>query len=103
MVEGELGSLGKQDPKNPNEWDTTSGDIDQSATESEEIADRAEQYEENRDEIDALEPQRENILKALEKIEQGTYGTCDVCGEEIEEERLEANASARTCKAHMGE
>ncbi|MEI7719712.1 MAG: TraR/DksA C4-type zinc finger protein [bacterium] len=103
LVEGELSSLGKQDPKNPNEWDATSSDIDQSATESDEIADREEQLEENKGEIDALEPQRENILKALEKIEQGTYSTCDVCGEEIEEERLEANPSARTCKAHMEE
>ena len=43
LAEGELGSLGKQDAKNPNEWDPTSGEIDQSATESDELADRAEQ------------------------------------------------------------
>ena len=45
----------------------------------------------------------DHIEAALRKLDKGTYGTCDVCGEEIEEERLEANASARTCKAHMGE
>jgi DnaK suppressor protein len=103
LVEGELGSLGKQDAKNPNEWDTTSGDIDQSATERDEIADREEQYEENQGEIDALEPQRENVVRALEKIEKGEYGICEVCSAEIEEDRLEVNPSARTCKAHMNE
>ena len=43
------------------------------------------------------------ILKALEKIEKGEYGTCEVCAAEIEEDRLEANPSARTCKAHVDE
>ena len=101
LVEGELGSLGKRDVQNPDGWDATPGDIDQSATEGDELADREEQLEENKGEIDALEPQRENILKALENMVHGEYGLCDVCGEEIEEDRLEANPSARTCKAHM--
>ena len=102
-IEAELATLGKQDAKNPDAWDPTSGEIDQSATESDEIADREEQYEENQGEIEALEPQRAAILKALEKIEAGSYGTCATCGEAIEEDRLEANPSAATCKAHMGE
>ena len=42
------------------------------------------------------------VDEALEKIEKGTYGICETGGEKIEEDRLEANPSARTCKAHMG-
>ena len=34
-------------------------------------------------------------------IAAGTYGTCEVSGEQIEEDRLEADPAARTCKAHM--
>jgi len=40
-------------------------------------------------------------IDALEKIKLGTYGICEICGNHIEEERLQANPSARTDKAHM--
>ncbi len=103
LVESELQTLGRQDVKNSSEWDATPGEIDQSATERDELADREEQYEENKSEIEALEPQRENILKALEKIERGEYGICEIGGEKIEEDRLEVSPSARTCKAHVSE
>jgi len=36
----------------------------------------------------------------LKKIEDGTYGICEVGGEEIPEDRLDANPSARTCIEH---
>jgi len=40
------------------------------------------------------------VEKALEKIANNTYGKCDVCGEEIPEDRLEANPAALTCIEH---
>jgi RNA polymerase-binding transcription factor DksA len=43
------------------------------------------------------------VVHALGKIEAGTYGVCEVSGMDIEEDRLEANPAARTCKAHMAE
>ena len=42
-----------------------------------------------------------DVKDALHKIETTGYGVCEVCGEKIEEDRLEANPAARTCKAHM--
>ncbi|MCA9353454.1 TraR/DksA C4-type zinc finger protein [Candidatus Nomurabacteria bacterium] len=42
-----------------------------------------------------------SVEGALKRIENGTYGTCSVCGEKIEEDRLGANPAADTCKAHM--
>lgn len=41
----------------------------------------------------------EEIERALEKIENGTYGICERCGEPIEEKRLEAKPYARYCIA----
>ncbi|OGD23547.1 hypothetical protein A2Z10_00655 [Candidatus Azambacteria bacterium RBG_16_47_10] len=38
----------------------------------------------------------EDIDAALERIEKGTYGTCEACGQAIDEARLEANPAART-------
>ncbi len=39
----------------------------------------------------------EEIERALEKIENGTYGICERCGGPIEEKRLEAKPYARYC------
>lgn len=41
-----------------------------------------------------------NIEKALAAIDQGTYGTCEVCGKEIPFERLEALPTTTYCKEH---
>jgi RNA polymerase-binding transcription factor len=38
-----------------------------------------------------------DIDRALAKIGNGTYGTCDVCGQEIGQGRLEALPTASTC------
>ena len=37
------------------------------------------------------------INKALEKIEDGTYGNCQSCGANISKERLELMPEANTC------
>lgn len=37
------------------------------------------------------------IARALDKLEDGTYGTCDDCGQPIAPERLEALVWATRC------
>ena len=100
-VETELRSLGWKNEAG--EWDASGGEIDQTATEHDELADRQEAYQENRAEIDEIQIHWKNIKRALTKIEEGTYGVCEISNEPIEEDRLEVNPSARTCKAHMDE
>ena len=44
--------------------------------------------------------ERKLILKieeALDRIEKGTFGICEVCGEEISEERLQARPVTTLC------
>jgi RNA polymerase-binding transcription factor DksA len=48
-----------------------------------------------------LEVQLVEVEAALERIEKGTYGICEISGTQIEEDRLDANPAARTCKAHI--
>jgi DnaK suppressor protein len=53
-------------------------------------------------EIDvSLEENARNVLtqidRALEKLDEGTYGTCDQCGRPIGEERLEVMPYATLC------
>lgn len=55
------------------------------------------EVESNKDAVlDQLENRLMDIERALGKIANGTYGICEVSGEIIELERLEANPAART-------
>lgn len=49
------------------------------------------------------EEEVEAIDDALKAMEEGTYGTCQVCGEKIPVERLEAVPTALTCVEHAGQ
>jgi RNA polymerase-binding transcription factor DksA len=40
------------------------------------------------------------VLLALEKLSNGTYGKCEKCGESIEPDRLEVQPAARYCMKH---
>ena len=102
LVESELATVGRKNPKIEGDWEATPGEPDATATESDELADKIEGFEENTAILKELEIRLGDINLAIEKIEKGTYGVCEECGAEIEVERLEANPSARTCKEHMG-
>ncbi len=39
----------------------------------------------------------QRVNEALTRIEEGTYGICEICGEKIPEERLEALPYANLC------
>lgn len=99
-LEHELRDLGVEDEET-GEWDTAAGDIDKTATEPDELADRVEDFEERDGERKVFELQLQNVERALAHLEGGTYGICEIGGEEIEEDRLEVNPSARTCKEHL--
>jgi len=97
----ELKSVGRINPDNPNDWEAVGADLDQphSADPNEE-ADDIEEYGEHVAIVETLEPRFRELKAALDRIEAGTYGTCEVCGTQIEVERLDANAAARTCIEH---
>jgi RNA polymerase-binding transcription factor DksA len=65
------------------------------------MADRTEDYGERSAITETLDQRLDDINNALQKIVSGNYGICEVCGNPIEEDRLEANPAARTCKACM--
>ena len=64
-------------------------------------ADIVEDWNERRATLSQLETRYNNLKRALQKIEDGSFGTCEVSGEPIEPERLNANPAARTCSKHM--
>lgn len=42
----------------------------------------------------------QRINAALQGMDEGTYGKCDVCGKEIESKRLDAEPTATICMEH---
>ncbi len=46
-----------------------------------------------------VESRLERIDRAIEKLEAGTYGTCDACGDAIDPRRLRAAPESTVCVA----
>ncbi len=91
----ELSSFATEDKNLKNNWDTKypnreNGDMEEEADEVQEY-DNLVSVEHN------LELRLKDVDSALEKIKNGTYGTCEKCGNEIDDDRLQAFPEARTC------
>lgn len=100
LIESELKEVARKNPTNSNDWEPVETDLNADTADIDEVADEVENFNTNESILSKLEPKYNDIKLALEKIEAGTYGTCEVSGEPIPEERLEANPSARTCIEH---
>ncbi|CAN6960097.1 MULTISPECIES: TraR/DksA family transcriptional regulator [Psychrobacter] len=65
--------------------------------------DQAISYRQNDMRQSLRDEARQNLVyveNALSRIENGTYGECEVCGKLIEEQRLEALPYATLCMDH---
>ena len=100
LVEKELQKVGRKNPSRPDDWEPVEEEIDEDHADDTDVADNQESFMEDKAIMDKLEPQYKDIKLALQKIEKGTYGKCEVGGEDIPEERLGANPAARTCIEH---
>jgi DnaK suppressor protein len=84
------------------DWEAKGGNEGVGQADPNERADAQEEYELNNTILKDIEVRYNNVKSALERIENGTYGKCEECGELIELDRLEANPAANTCKEHIG-
>lgn len=99
-LESQMGGIGRSNPSVPGDWEPVPSET---GTESD-LADQADvvmSRESNTAILADLEARYDAILTALRRIENGKYGKCEVCGDDIEEARLEADPSATTCIKHL--
>ena len=102
LLEKELGEMGQVVNEATGEWDVVVKQVTEEVTSDEnDKADRFEDYEEQSARMKTLAARLKDVDVALLKIENGGFGICEVGGDKIEEDRLEANPSSRTCKEHM--
>lgn len=99
-LEGELATVGRPNPANTKDWEAVPAEVGQESDPNDQ-ASVLDSYGENDAILTDLEIRYQGVLAALARMEAGTYGTCLVGGEEIEEARLAADPSAPTCLAHL--
>ena len=100
LLEGELVKIARFNSES-SQWEATPDADLMNQSDDNDAADRFEDFEERTSMLNTLQSRLNDIKDALKKIETGTYGKCEVCGEPIELDRLEANPAARTNKVHM--
>lgn len=101
LLAEELEKVGRRNPDNLSDWEATPTDRDSSQADENTLADSIEEYEENIAIVGTLESRYQDLRDALNKIEKGNYGLCEICNEPIDDKRLEANPSAKECRKHM--
>lgn len=101
-LQDELVMYGKQD-ETTGEWEGSSADETGGNGEESDPTDAADQIEElvvNVPLVADLQKRMREVEAALRRMDEGAYGICEVCGEEIPLERLQANPAARMCIEH---
>lgn len=92
-LESELSRIGNP-TETEGDYQTRFNDI---GPDEDENASEVEEYTDNLALENTLEKQLKEVLDALERINNGTYGYCANCKEEINIDRLRAYPAAQNC------
>src|SRR2546422_479812 len=85
-LEKELESFASEDKNNKDNWNAKRPSTED--TDMEEKAGEVEEYDNLLSLEHSLELKLKDVNTALEKMRKGTYGACEKCGKQIEQERL---------------
>jgi RNA polymerase-binding transcription factor DksA len=85
------------------DWQGASTGFEGEESDPNDVADQIEELATNVPLVEELEDRHLDVSEALEKMDEGVYGLCEVCNEPIPLERLKANPSARTDMEHAEE
>jgi RNA polymerase-binding transcription factor DksA len=53
------------------------------------------------EDLAAAEAELDLVEHALARLDDGTYGSCEVCGDALDDARLEEDPTARYCASHL--
>lgn len=98
-LEEELASHGRVQGET-GDWQGSSAGFEGQEADPLDVGDQIEELATNVPLVEELEQRHKDVEDALERMDNGTYGVCEECGEEIPMDRLEANPAARACVAH---
>ncbi len=93
-LEAELSKFTRKNIKNDDDYMAKFPDL---GDKNDENAQEVELYSDNLSLEYTLESALKDVNSALKRIEDGTYGKCKYCGEEIPEPRLKARPVSTSC------
>ena len=100
-LEGILSSIARKNPDNSSDWEPVETDLNTDQADESDVAEAIENFQLNAEETGDFEKTLAEVNNALLNIENGTYGKCSVCGNDIDKDRLEVIPFATVCKLHM--
>ena len=53
------------------------------------------------EDLAAAEAELDAVEHALQRLDDGSYGSCEVCGNALDDAQLAADPTARFCSAHL--
>ncbi len=101
-LEEELASHGRV-LDDTGDWVGASTGFEGEEADPNDVADQIEELATNVPLVEELETRHRDVIDALEKMDEGVYGICEVSNEPIPLDRLKANPSARTLLEHADE
>ena len=96
LLEKELSDFATKDKTLKGNWDARPPKHEENS-DIEEESDETEEYDNLISIEQSLELKLKDVDIALDKIKNGSYGRCEKCNKEVEEERLKAYPEARLC------
>lgn len=93
-LEEELAKLGKRSVQDGADFTTSWEDYGEK---EEENAAEVAAYSDSLGLEATFEPELREVIEALTRLDEGTYGLCKVCGTEISKPRLQARPMATLC------
>ena len=109
LLVGELKTIATPDPHLKDDWNIKHEEWGEGQITSKEELEAGESVNESDEDMknkalsDHLELRLRDINNALKRMEDGTYGMCEICKEHILLERLKANPAATTDIEHAKE
>lgn len=106
LLTKELETIATPDPNLKGDWDVKHEEWGEDQITSREELETGESVNESDEDMknkalsDRLELRLREVNNALERMENKTYGICEVCKKEIDIERLKANPAASTDIEH---
>lgn len=102
QLEEELSSHGRVMDET-GDWVGASQGFEGEEADPNDVADQIEELSTNVPLVEELEQKHRDTIDALQKMDEGVYGICEVSNEPIPLDRLKANPAARTLIEHADE
>lgn len=81
--------------------DESTGELSRLAQHQADVASETFEREKDFSILEQVEAELVDVERALQRLDDGSYGSCEACGSAIGDERLEAQPATRFCVLHQ--